>query len=91
MERDELIHRTAVLCAALMKGFVLSYTDMNGVHTLKVDTAGDVWVKELESEEFIKSSLVVDIKFLQKIAFELSEIQYLEIRNYLITKNFIWR
>ena len=91
MDRKEVILRTTVLTAALMKGYVLSYEDMHGKTVLKVDELGDVWIKEKESEEFIKTSAVVDIKFLQGIVQKLNEIQYLEVRNYLSTQNFRWQ
>ena len=90
MERRELIKRTSVLTAALMKGYVLEYTDMKGTTVLKVDELGDVWLKNPETGEFIKSSAVVDIKFLQKIALKLSEIEYSGVRNFLSLQNFRW-
>jgi len=91
MDRNIIIHRTAALTAALMKGYVLSYEDMKGVHALKIDESGNVYVKELEDDDFRESSQVVDIKFLQKIANTQTEIQALEVRNYLITENFRWQ
>lgn len=91
MDRDKLIHRTAALAAALMKGYVLSYTDMKGTHVLKVDEGGNVWIKEVGDEDFRETSQVVDIRFLQGIAYLQPEIQALEVRNYLVTENFRWQ
>lgn len=91
MDRKEIICRTSVLVAALMKGYVLSYEDMHGTTVLKIDELGNVLIRDPETEEFIKSSLVVDIKFLQSIAGMLNEVQYSDVRNYLSLQNFRWQ